>query len=98
MIYLVATLEIKDGSLTELLKLASPCIAATRNESGCISYDLLHSTTNESELVFVERWKDQAAIDAHFIEPHLIAWRDAAKPYVVNQKIEIIHPDHVDER
>ena len=98
MIYLIATLTIKPGSLPAIMEAVMPCIEATRKEAGCISYDLFHSTTDENTLVFVERWTDQAAIDAHFEEPHLIAWRDAGEKFFTDRKIEIIHPSQVIER
>ena len=90
MIYIIATVTIKPGSLDEVLALATPCIEGTRREAGCISYDLSQSLTDENTLVFVERWKDMDAIKAHFVEPHLIAWRDAGEPFITCKKIEII--------
>lgn len=98
MIYLVATLEIKPGSLPKIMEAVTPCIEATRQEAGCISYDLVQSLTDENTLMFVERWKDKVALDAHFQEPHLIAWRDAGGPYFVSRKIEIIEPADVEVR
>ncbi len=80
------------------MEAVTPCIEATRQEAGCISYDLVQSLTDENTLMFVERWKDKAALDAHFQEPHLIAWRDAGGPYFVNRKIEIIEPADVEVR
>ncbi|MEM9574160.1 MAG: putative quinol monooxygenase [Pseudomonadota bacterium] len=98
MIYLIATLKIKPGSLPAIMEAVAPCIEATRKEKGCISYDLFQSTTDENTLTFVERWTDQASIDAHFEEPHLIAWREAGEPFFTDRKIEIIHPNEVIER
>nr|WP_306264717.1 putative quinol monooxygenase [Pararhizobium sp. IMCC3301] len=98
MIYLIATLEIKPGSLPKIMEAVMPCIDATRQEAGCISYDLVQSLTDENTLMFVERWTDKAALDAHFQEPHLIAWRDAGAPFFVSRKIEIIEPADVEVR
>lgn len=98
MIYLIATLEIKPGSLPQIMEAVMPCIEATRREAGCISYDLVQSLTDENTLMFVERWTDMAALDAHFEEPHLIAWRDAGAPFFVSRKIEIIEPADVEVR
>lgn len=98
MIYLIATLEIKPGSLPEIMAAVTPCIEATRKETGCISYDLVHSLTDENTLMFIERWKDKAALDAHFQEPHLIAWRKAGEPFFLGRKLEIIEPADVEVR
>ncbi len=97
MIYILATLTIKPGSLEEVLSLATPCIEGTRKEAGCISYDLHRSLTDENTLIFVERWTDMDAIKAHFVEPHLVAWRDVGEPFITQKSIEIITPETVKE-
>jgi quinol monooxygenase YgiN len=98
MIHLIATLKIKPGSLPEILKAVAPCIEATRLETGCISYDLFQSLSDENTLVFVERWDDKAALEAHFHEPHLIAWREAGSPFFLDRKIEIIENADIEIR
>lgn len=97
MIYLVATLKIKPGSLPAILEGVMPCIEGTRKEAGNIHYDLHQSLTDENTLVFVEKWQDQAAIDNHFVEPHFVAWRKAGSQYFESRTIEIIHPEKVVE-
>ena len=96
MIYLIATLHIKPGSMDAIYEAVMPCIEATREEEGCISYDLHRSITSENKLVFVEAWRDRAALDAHFKEPHLAAWRAAGSPYFESVQIEIIDPAGVE--
>lgn len=93
MIYLVATLTYKPGTLSEFIDDAKTCIAATREEVGCISYDLHQSLTDENTLVFVERWESQEALDGHFNADHFKVWRDAGSPYFTSRKIEIIDVD-----
>ncbi|MDD9908414.1 MAG: putative quinol monooxygenase [Ahrensia sp.] len=95
MIYIIATLSIKPGTFDQVMALATPCIEATRKEDGCLSYDLHRSVNDENTLVFVERWRDMDAIKAHFVEPHLVAWRDGAEGLIADKKIEIITPEDV---
>lgn len=97
MIYLIATLKIKPGSLPEILEAAMPCIEGTRREAGNISYDLVQSQTDENTLMFIERWVDRAALENHFTEPHFLAWREAGGQFFLDRKIEIITPQTVDE-
>ncbi|MGB7287628.1 MAG: putative quinol monooxygenase [Salaquimonas sp.] len=98
MLFLIATLKIKPGSLPEILKAVAPCIEATRKEAGCLSYDLHQSVTDPETLVFVERWENKASLENHFTEPHLIAWRDAGGQYFLDRKIEIIENAAVEIR
>lgn len=93
MIYLVATLTIQPGSLPKFIDAAKTCIAATRQEPGCISYDLTQSQTDENTIYFVERWENQEALDGHFHAPHFKVWREAGGPYFTSRKIEIIEID-----
>lgn len=90
MIHLIATLKIKPGSLPAVVEAVKPCLEATRREDGCLSYDLFSSVDDENTLVFVERWRDRSALDAHFQTPHLKAWREAGGQYFVDRKIEIL--------
>ena len=90
MIHLIATLTIKPGSLAAVTEAVQPCLKATRAEEGCISYDLHVDVNDDTRLVFVERWKDRAALNAHFHAPHLKAWREAGGQYFTSRHIEIV--------
>ncbi len=90
MLYVIATLTIQPGSCDTVFQHALPCIEATRQETGCISYDLTQSLTDPDTLIFVERWKDKDALKAHFKQPHMAVWREKSGPYIVSRKIEII--------
>lgn len=96
MIYINATLTVKPGARDTLLAAARPCILATRQESGCIRYDLTGDVLDENRLVFVEQWKTRADIDLHFEQPHMKTWREASLPHIVSRQIEIITPEHVE--
>ena len=90
MIHLIATIHVREGSVDEFAGLAEPCIEATRREEGCLHYDLHQSLTEPTKLVFVEKWADRDALNRHFREPHLIAFRDAGTPHIVERTIEIV--------
>lgn len=96
MIVVIATLTIKPGSLEALRPHAEACIAATRQEKGCISYDLNASLTDPDTLVFVEKWEQREDLTAHSKQPHLVDWRNASAPHLVSRVIEIIHPEKVE--
>ena len=52
-------------------------MTATRAEDGCGAYSYAEDV-GESGLIHVfEIWRDQAALDAHFLTPHMAAWRAA---------------------
>lgn len=97
MIYVVATLTIRPGSLEALRTPAAACVAETLKEKGCIAYELFESLSDPQKLVFVEKWETREDLTAHSKQPHLIAWRDASAPHLVSRRIEVIHAEKVEE-
>ena len=96
MIYVVATLTIKPGSLEALRAPAAACIAETLKEEGCIAYELFESVSDPLKLVFVEKWETREHLTAHSKQPHLAVWREASGPHLVSRAIEIVHPEKVE--
>jgi quinol monooxygenase YgiN len=96
MVYVIAHLRAHAGKGDEVAALAVPLIEATRQEDGCISYDLYRKITEPDVLVFVETWKSRAAVDAHFIEPHLKAFQAAMADLLAEVRIEVVHPEKVE--
>lgn len=45
--------------------------AATLKEEGCIEYQAYVDRADPGTLFMFEKWKDQAALDAHFTSPHM---------------------------
>lgn len=52
-------------------------IAASRAEAGCLDYAYARDLIDPDILRIAERWRDEAAMEAHFATPHLIAFRQA---------------------
>ena len=46
-------------------------IEPTRQEAGCISYQLLLNNADPTDFTFFEEWTSDAALDAHLQTPHL---------------------------
>lgn len=96
MLFVIATLTIEPGSLDAVITAVKPCLEATRREQGCISYDLHVAVDDDTKLVFVERWENRKALEAHFETPHLQKWREEGGKYFTGRKIEIIEDGKVE--
>ena len=83
MIVVTAQLTVQAGKKAELLELARDLIAATRQETGCISYLLLEDPFDLNKCVFVEEWKDKQALEEHFKTSHISKWRNESKDLLV---------------
>lgn len=55
-------------------------VEASRAEDGCLAYAYAEDLLEPGVIHIVERWRDQAALDAHFQTPHMAEWRRAWKP------------------
>ena len=67
---IIAKVEIKSDMTEEFVDGTVDLIEKSREEEGCISYSLYGDTEDAAKYVFVEEWKDQAAIDFHFDTDH----------------------------
>lgn len=79
MILVIATISLNPGKRDAFIQAAQPCIAATRNEEGCLHYQLLSSTDDGDTVVFYERWTSREALDKHQASPHIKAFREVRR-------------------
>jgi len=96
MIYLISTAHLKPGAREKCLAPARTCIEASRQDPGCIAYDLNLSVSDPDRMVFIEIWEDRAALDAHFQTDHFKAWRAAIAEFVVSRNLEVITPAKIE--
>lgn len=66
---IVAKIKVKEGREAEFEALAAGLVVESRAEAGCLSYDLWRSE-EAHEYVFVERYADEAAAQAHVKSDH----------------------------
>ncbi len=65
MIGVVATIKVKDGQGDEFVKVASELVKQVNaNEKGCLLYKL-YKSEEPNTYVFLERYADAAAFEAH---------------------------------
>ncbi|HEX2394063.1 MAG TPA: putative quinol monooxygenase [Bacteroidales bacterium] len=69
-----ASIFLKQERVEDFIKAARTMVDSSNMEPGCISYQLFQDPYDETKFMFVEVWKDQAAIDAHFKMPYFTAW------------------------
>jgi quinol monooxygenase YgiN len=67
----IATFQANPGKEVELQKALTSLIARTRQEPGCINYDLHVSAEYPSRFLFHETWTSRAHLDAHLQSEHV---------------------------
>ncbi len=70
-IRIVARLVANPDCVDQVRTILSDLVEPTRNESGCVSYELLQNRTDQTDFTFVEEWLSDAAIDAHLTTKHI---------------------------
>ncbi|HEY9621380.1 MAG TPA: putative quinol monooxygenase [Crinalium sp.] len=48
-------------------------VAPTRQEPGCLQYDLLQNQADPTDFTFVEEWESHEALNAHLASEHIQA-------------------------
>ena len=62
---LVITIRAEPGKGAELARAQAARCAEVQAEPGCEQYEIFRSELEPDKLVLLERWVDQAALDAH---------------------------------
>ena len=73
MLLALATIVAKPGKRDEIVRLAGPCLEASRQEPGVLSYQLYVSAEDSVTVRFIEKYVDKAALKAHAKSAHLQA-------------------------
>ncbi|WP_367185860.1 putative quinol monooxygenase [Sphingomonas bacterium] len=72
---IVGTVRIPDGAIDRARPAMAAMLAASRAEDGCLAYNYAQDVLDPCVIHISERWRDRAALDAHFATPHMAAWR-----------------------
>ena len=69
----VATFQAKPGKEAELRQALIGLVAPTRQEVGCLNYDLHVLPEEPAKFLFHENWTSKAHLDVHLQSPHIKA-------------------------
>ena len=79
MIIVMGYAKTAPGDLDRLGDAMKAQLAATNAEDGCEYYCFARDVNDPDTLLISERWRDQAAIDAHFGSAHMAIFNAALK-------------------
>ncbi|OKH19849.1 antibiotic biosynthesis monooxygenase [Hydrococcus rivularis NIES-593] len=72
-IRVVARVIALPDKIEELKAVLLQIVEPTRQEEGCIQYDLFQNQTDPTDFTFVEEWTTKEALDKHLASEHLQA-------------------------
>ena len=70
MIVLLAKSVLLEGKQQDFIAVAEKLVKATREEPGCLYYDLVQDVSDDKTFYFVEKYQDEAAVEAHKNSEH----------------------------
>jgi quinol monooxygenase YgiN len=77
MIVVIGTIRCPVEAMDALRGPMATVVDASRAEDGCIEYAYGEDMLEPGLIRVSEVWRDQAALDRHFTQPHMDAWRAA---------------------
>ncbi|MGX7925607.1 putative quinol monooxygenase [Tsuneonella sp. HG094] len=75
MILVLGTVKLAPERLEGARAAMERMVTASRVEPGCIAYGYGQDMLDPNTIHVVEKWRDRAALDAHFATPHMAEWR-----------------------
>jgi quinol monooxygenase YgiN len=98
MIRVVAILTTKPGRRDDFIALFKANIPAVLEEKGCTEYmpvvdaEGSGAKMGSDAVVVIETWEDMAALEAHRVAPHMVAFGSAAKDMLAGRVIHVLSP------
>ena len=101
MIQVIATIELKPDCLDEFLAILHENVPKVKAEEGCLAYEPtvdvdsglpVQGEIRQNTVTLVEAWVNMDALHAHLKTPHMATYREAAKDYVQNVRLQVLQP------
>ena len=85
-VMIVVEFDVKPERRNDFVKLMGRHAALSRQEDGCLQFDVMVPNDSDSKVFFVERWRDQAALDVHSKLPRMEENRATYTPWLNGRK------------
>ncbi len=86
MLILSGTVKMNPDDVAKIHDAALAMMAATREEDGCIEYEFSEVIGEPGTMRIFEKWESVAALEAHFVAPHMAVWREAMSAATVHSR------------
>ena len=98
MIYVIASIHIKEGRLSEFIEIFKSNIPNVLEEKGCIEYvptidvptGLPSQELNTNVVTIIEKWGSLEELQAHLSTPHMLAYKEKVKDLVDKVSLKIL--------
>jgi len=91
MIIVVGSVDSRSEGLVDLLKLSLEHVHRSRGEDGYIEHNVQIDCEDPLRLRFFERWRDAAALEAHFVLPSSRIFAQAVAKLCAKPPVMVIY-------
>ena len=98
MINVIASIRIKEGSLSDFLIICKANVPKVREEKGCIEYfpavdidaKLAPLMKDDIVVTIIEKWERLEALHAHLEAPHMLVYREKVKDLIAGRSLKVL--------
>jgi len=91
MILITGTVVVAPANREAMIALGREQVTSSRAEEGNVSYGFYEDALQPNTFIFVERWRDQAAVTIHFAKPYSGAFVQKVRAIALNSPAIEIH-------
>ncbi|EAQ29547.1 hypothetical protein NAP1_02205 [Erythrobacter sp. NAP1] len=91
MIVVIGSFRIPPSMVEVVRPVMGEMITASRREEGCIEYAYALDVIDEGLVRVCEKWRDRAALEAHFRTAHIAEWRAQVSALAVSERDLVAH-------
>ena len=85
-VMIVVEFDVKPDKRNDFVTLMGKHAKLSQAEDGCLQFDIMIPGDSDSTVYFVERWRDQAALDVHSKLPRMAENREIYTPWLNGRK------------
>ncbi len=89
MIKVVAKSKVMTDKIETVLSMYEELVTSTRQEAGCIVYELYQDLEDPAVLTMIEEWEDKSSLDAHMKTEHFVRIVPLVGKYVTESSLNI---------
>ena len=71
----------KEGSQEKMKELLSAMVKPSKEEAGCLFYEIFQYENEPRRFMAVETWADEAALDGHKASAHYKVYKSSYEPF-----------------
>lgn len=98
MVNVIASVRIKEGTLSNFLEILRANLPAVRKEQGCIEYTpavdvdsgLERQHMDARVVTIVEKWESLEALHAHLATSHMVQFQEEVAAFVENVTLTVL--------